>query len=239
MVEPTVITFVDAYAPEERSLEETVGALARGGSVAVRWPARTTELLERKARGRATILDDLLERGGGASGVESFDRFLDEARRYAAAGNGLSGLGKAIDAVGATSREAAFALGTYVRFANLHILAALARTELEGENLGLEDELREDATNKLYNSPAGQAALGTKDRLFAIDVEPEAPEKGYYVFAPEHLVVGLGVGHKVRGELLTQWTIPECEVLFLGKDIERDYRDLTIWHVRDHEFEEI
>jgi hypothetical protein len=239
MSAPALITFIDDYAPDHNSVELAAKALAQGDPAGIRWPARTAEVLERKQAGRETIVDELMKRGGDASGVKQYDTFLGEAEHYAAAGSGLAGTWHAVISASGGNREAALALGTFARFANLKILAALARIELEGEGLGLEDELRKVKLHKLYNSSAGHAAFGVSERLFAIDVEVARGEAGHYVFAPEPLIRGLYVGDKVRGELLTVWTIPQSEALLLASDAERDYHELTIWHVRDHEFEEL
>lgn len=236
---PALITFIDDYAPDYDSVELAAKALAQGDRAGIRWPARTAEVLERKRAGRETILDELVKRGGGASGVKDYHTFLGEAERYAAADSGLTGTWHGVIGAHGGNREAALALRTFVGFANLKILAALARIELEDEGLGLADELPKGGLHKLYNSSAGRAAFGTSERLFSIDVEVARGRQGHYVFAPEPLIRGLHVGDKVRGELLTVWTIPQSEALLLGDDAERDYHELTSWHVRDHEFEEL
>jgi hypothetical protein len=187
----------------------------------------------------STILDDLLKRGGDAGGVQQFDSFLSDARRFASASDRLAHLWRALAAVGASPAEASIALASFVCFANLHILAALSRIELEDENLGLEDDLRAGQLNKLYNSPVGQRALRTRGPIYAIDVEVSGSQTGNYIFAPAQLIAGLHVGDKVRGELLTCWTVPQSAASLLGKDISPDYYELNIWHVRDDEFKEI
>jgi hypothetical protein len=225
MSEPALITFVDDYDSDDQSIEGAARALERAEPVAIRWPSRTAELLARKE-------------AEDTSGAHHHGVSLDEARRFAAASSRLPHFWRALNATGASATQAFFALAMFARFANLHVLRRLAQIQFRGESPILEEELRVHELNMLYNSSPGHRALGSDLPIYTVDVEVERPGEGRYYFAPGTLIVDLRVGDKARGELLICWIIPQSEVHLLGKETDFDYRDLTIWHVRDDEWGE-
>lgn len=226
------IAFVDEYTPDERSIDSAAAALDREAAVAVRWPARTAELLAHKVAGRETIRSDLEARRTDdlARGVKRFFDAIDSAIRYAAAAERLPQLWGALANAGASATEARLALALFVRIANLHALASLADIELTGEEPPLEEELRLWPRWDLYNSRPGLCAFGIEGPIYAAEVGREH-SSSTRVYGPSSLIKELRVGDTVADELLTRWTIPQRELELLGEDIESDYDGLIVLRV--------
>jgi hypothetical protein len=237
-----VITFTDDYSPEEGSLEAAATALERGQLVEVAWPTRTAEMLVRKESGRATILRDLEERGGGAAGVKQYDDFLSDARRYAAAGDRLPHVVRAVVSAGTTAAQAPPSIETFLRFANLMVLKSLAWIMLEGEDSSLEDELRLPWLSDLFNSTPGRRALGVSEQIYSADVWQRGREPNVDVFAPRSLIEGLRTGDRLKDdELFVRWAIPQFELHLVGTATEFEYprERLSVVKCRDDGFVEM
>jgi hypothetical protein len=240
MTDVASVAFLDDYTPDGRAIEAAVAVLDEGRPVEVLWPERTVQVLTRKEAGRSTILADLVERGGGATGVEQYDALLGEARRFAAAADRLLQLSRALKSAGATAEQTARGIATFLRLANLRILASLARIELEGEDLPLEGDLRNGLLNELFNSTPGRRARDTTEKVHSADIRQEGREPNVDVFAPRSVIGNPLPGDTVQGELLFRWVIPQFELHLIGSEAEYDYRPCTLHVVktRDSDFVE-